>query len=197
MLTNTINKLTLLLLMSASVQVMALPDDRNKPIHVSADSATRNDQSGITLYKGRVELAQGSMQITGNIVEIRQNDSGLRAIVAKGKPAKYQQKPAPGEEITYAYGQRLEYNINTQKLTITGQAKVTQGSDTFSGNKIVYDMRKSIVDAFSDNSLNGERVKMVIQPKPAEPETESETETESISTPEAEQPTETGQEQPQ
>lgn len=197
MLTNTINKLTLLLLMSASVQVMALPDDRNKPIHVSADSATRNDQSGITLYKGRVELAQGSMQITGSSVEIRQNDSGLRAIIAKGKPAKYQQKPAPDQETTYANGQVLEYNIKTQKLTITGQAKVTQGSDTFSGNKIVYDMRKSIVDAFSDSSSNGERVQMVIQPKPVELENESESSTDSISTPKAEQPTETEQEQPQ
>lgn len=181
MLTRKFSNLTLALLLTCGVsaQVMALPEDRSQPIHISADTATRNDQTGLTVYKGRVELSQGTMQIAGSSVEIRQNKNGLQTIVAKGSPAKYQQKPTAEQSTTYAYGKLLEYNIKTQKLTITGDAQVTQGSDTFSGNRIVYDMNESTVNAFSDSKTEGSRVQMVIQPKPAattEPEASSEQE---------------------
>lgn len=154
--------------------VQALPEDAHQAIHISADSATRNDKTGITIYSGDVILTQGSMKITGQSLELRQTDKAVSSIIAKGNLAQFQQRPAADKEITHAYGKVLDYNIRTKELEITGQAKVSQGTDSFSGNRIVYDMKKSTVKAFGDSSSKGERVQMIIQPKTA-PKTETAT----------------------
>ncbi|MEH6576367.1 MAG: lipopolysaccharide transport periplasmic protein LptA [Amphritea sp.] len=156
---------SLLLALTLSSATLALPTDKSKPIHISADSATRNDLTGITIYKGRVKVSQGSMHISGDIVELHQNADGVSVILANGAPAHYQQRPEAEQEITHAFGKKLNYDTRTQELTITGQAKVTQGGDTFSGDRIIYDMKQSTVDAFSDSNIEGSRVQMVIQPK--------------------------------
>ncbi|RTE65920.1 lipopolysaccharide transport periplasmic protein LptA [Amphritea opalescens] len=174
MLINRISKALCVLLLSWQPVAMALPSDANKAIHISADSATRNDQTGITLYKGDVLLTQGSMKVSGDSIELRQTDSSITQIIAKGRPAEFQQRPAVDEEVTHAYGKVLHYNVRTKELEITGQAKVSQGADVFSGNRIVYNINKSTVNAFRDESANGERVQIVIQPK-ATPVNESTT----------------------
>lgn len=158
--------------MFVSPGVSALPTDAEQPIHISADSASRNEQTGITRYQGNVELSQGSMRIAGQVIEIRQNREGsVTTIIARGELAHFQQQPKVDEPLTHAYGKVLDYNVRTEELVITGKAKVTQGSDRFSGNKIIYDMQKSTVNAFSGNKTQGqsERVQMVIQPKPKTP----------------------------
>lgn len=164
-----------------SPMVSALPGDAEQPIHISADSASRNEQTGITRYKGNVELSQGSMKIVGGTIEIRQNQDGtVTTITAAGSLAHFQQQPSPQEPLTHAYGELLDYNVRTEELVITGQARVTQGNDRFSGNKIIYDMQKSTVNAFSDSNAkgSGQRVQMVIQPKPKQqPDSPSETDT--------------------
>ncbi|WP_232846413.1 lipopolysaccharide transport periplasmic protein LptA [Amphritea pacifica] len=165
MLINSLTKALCAMLISWQPMAMALPDDARQPIHITADSATRNDQTGITLYKGDVLLTQGSMKVTGDSIELRQSGRSVTSIIAKGGPAEFQQRPAANKEVTHAYGEVLHYNIRTKELEITGQAKVSQGSDSFSGNRIIYDMNKSTVNAFSDNSANGQRVQMIIQPK--------------------------------
>ena len=170
MLINPVKKGLCAFLLCISSLVQALPEDALQPIHITADNATRNDKTGITIYSGDVILTQGSMKITGQSLELRQTQKAVTSIIAKGSLAQFQQRPAVNKEITYAYGKTLDYNIRTEELEITEQAKVSQGTDSFSGNRIIYDMKKSTVNAFGDNSSKGERVQMIIQPK-ATPET--------------------------
>ncbi|WP_299198634.1 lipopolysaccharide transport periplasmic protein LptA [uncultured Amphritea sp.] len=168
MLINSVTKALCAMLLSWHPMAMAMPDDARQAIHITADSATRNDQTGITLYKGDVLLTQGSMKVTGDSIELRQTGASVSTIIAKGRPAEFQQRPAANKEVTHAYGEVLDYNIRTKELEITGQAKISQGSDSFSGNRIIYDMNKSTVNAFGDTSADGQRVQMIIQPKAAE-----------------------------
>ncbi len=170
MLINVVKKSLCVSLLCLPSLALALPEDARQAIHITADSATRNDKTGITIYSGDVILTQGSMKITGKSLELRQTGTTVSSIIAKGSLAQFQQRPAADKEITHAYGKVLDYNIRTKELEITGQAKVSQGPDSFSGNRIIYDMKKSTVNAFSDNSSKGERVQMIIQPKAA-PET--------------------------
>ncbi|MBQ0757622.1 MAG: lipopolysaccharide transport periplasmic protein LptA, partial [Amphritea sp.] len=165
MLINPVRKSLCAFLLCLPSLVQALPEDAHQAIHITADSATRNDKTGITIYSGDVILTQGSMKITGQSLELRQTKKAVTSIIAKGRLAQFQQRPAADKEITHAYGKVLDYNIRTKELEITGQAKVSQGTDSFSGNRIVYDMKKSTVNAFGDNSSKGERVQMIIQPK--------------------------------
>jgi len=154
-----------LALIGVASPALALPEDRAQPIHISADSASMNEKTGVTVYSGRVEISQGTMKIRGDRVELYRSAGGeVDRIVSVGQPAEFEQQPKANDPITHAYGLRMEYRIGAQQVTISEQARVEQGQDTFTGERIVYNMDKAIVDAYS--SQNGDqRVKMVIQPK--------------------------------
>jgi len=147
--------------------VFALPDDQNQPIHIAADKAQINDKTGITTYTGNVIITQGSILIEGDQVELYRQDGSVNKVIAKGKPAHFRQKNTPTDPYTDAWGLHMVYLVSTRKLTITEQAKVIQGSDTFTGQKIDYDIERSLVNAFggSDKASGNGRVQMIIQPK--------------------------------
>ena len=63
--------LSLLLLLAYHSLAIALPNDREQPISLSADNATYNEKTGVAIYSGKVEIKQGSLlikaeQITAN-----------------------------------------------------------------------------------------------------------------------------------
>ncbi|EXJ12720.1 Lipopolysaccharide export system protein lptA precursor [Nitrincola nitratireducens] len=144
----------------------ALPEDRNQPIHVSADQASLNEATGVSVYSGNVEIKQGSMILKGSRVELhRDNQGSIARIVSSGNPAEFQQQSVASQPVTRAYGNQMDYRIPTQLITITGNAQVQQANDRFTGQRIVYNMDKSIVDAFGSEQPGGQRVEMIIQPR--------------------------------
>lgn len=162
-----LQKLSLLLALSiCSSFAVALPEDQNQPIHVSADRATLNEKTGVAVYSGAVEIRQGTMVLKGNRVEMHRDSQGsISRIITTGSPAQFQQQAAANQPLTKAFGLRMDYSIPAQTVTITEQARVTQNADEFTGERIVYDMSKSVVDAFRSESQGGQRVQMIIQPK--------------------------------
>lgn len=88
----------------------------------------------------------------------------MTQIVATGRPARYQQKPSPDEGPIIAQANRLEYNIAQDTLHLIENASLQQEGSSLSGNRIDYDVKKSVVKAGGDASQN-ERVKMVIPAK--------------------------------
>jgi lipopolysaccharide export system protein LptA len=162
---NTRLWLAALLALSISGTSLALPTDRNQPIHISADTATIDDNTGITTYTGNVEIAQGTLKINARNVDLHRNEAGVSRILATGN-VQFQQQAASDKPLTNAYGDRMDYQVSRQEITITGNARVVQQKDTFTGQKIVYNLEKSLVNAFSGDDGKG-RVQMVIQPKGA------------------------------
>jgi lipopolysaccharide export system protein LptA len=157
------------LLLSLTSAAHALPEDRNQPINISADRASMNERTGVTVYTGNVEIIQGSMELRGDRVELhRAADGSIDRIISTGKPAEFQQQPAVDQPLTKAYGDKMDYRVKKQEITITENARVDQGKDTFTGERIVYNMEHALVNAFGSDRQGGERVRMVIQPKPAE-----------------------------
>ena len=55
----------------------------------------------------------------------------------------------------------MVYLVSNQTITITGNARIEQINDKFSGETIVYEMDRAVVKATGGK----QRVKMVIQPK--------------------------------
>jgi len=161
-----LSSLTLLVAQSA----LALPEDREQPIHIQADRAELDDLKGVALYTGNVIITQGSMEITGDRATItRAADGGVDVFTATGKPATFRQQPALDKEVVDAYGLTIEYFAAKDRVLLIDQAKVVQGSSTFEGEKIVYDTAKQIVNAGRANGQNitvpRPRIDMVIQPK--------------------------------
>ncbi len=152
-------------LLTLPALAQALPEDQQQPIHISADHASMNERTGITVYTGNVEIVQGTMVIRGARVELHRNDEGVQRIISTGKPAQFQQQPKHDQPLTKAYGERMDYRVNKQEVTITEAARVDQGRDTFTGERIVYNMKQAVVNAYGSEKDSGQRVQMVIQPK--------------------------------
>lgn len=159
-----------------SATAWALPDDRNQPIRVQADSAELDDRQGVAVYQGSVIITQGSMKITGDKVTITQTASGdIDVFTSVGRPAYYEQRPAEGKELVKAYGLTIQYFAENERIVLIDQAKVIQEGNTFEGEKIVYDTRRQIVNAGRANGASvtspRPRIDMIIQPK-SKPATE-------------------------
>lgn len=153
-----------------SASAWALPSDRDQPIRVQADSAELDDKQGVAVYRGDVVITQGTLKITGDTVTITQNAQGdLDVFTSVGKPAYYEQKPAPDKQIVKAYGRTIQYFAANERIVLIDQAKVIQEGNTFEGEKIVYDTRRQIVNAGRATGANvgtpRPRIDMVIQPK--------------------------------
>jgi len=151
------------LLITTTSSAIALPEDRNQPIHVNANSATLNEKTGQITYVGSVKVVQGSMIIIADKVDVYRKNGDVDRMIATGN-GHFQQQPSKEKPVTHAYGKKIDYGVKTQLVNIVGDAKVVQDKDTFTGKRIEYQMDKAIVKAFSDKK-SGQRVNMVIQPK--------------------------------
>ena len=149
----------------------ALPSDSEQPIDIEADHAELDDANGITQYKGKAVLTQGTLRIEGDIITFYYDDNKqLTKAVAQGNLATYKQVQKLGEEPVRARALQMEYHAKSQKIYLLGQGHVWQAGDEFSGNKIEYDINKNVVTANSapievagEKQQSG-RVHIIIQP---------------------------------
>lgn len=161
---NLFSRIVAAALLSTCANAIALQSDRSQPITIDADSAERDELAGTTTYSGKVEMAQGSMRINADEIVIYNTKDKVTKIVAKGKPAAYQQKPSDKAGKVVAKANILEYRIDQETLRLLEGASLQQEGTSLSGTTIEYDVRKSVVKADSNNTESG-RVRMVIPPK--------------------------------
>ena len=141
---------------------LALPDDRQQPIHISADNALRDEKKGITIYRGNVVLNQGSLHISANRITVFKIIEEGDKIVASGQPAKVQQKPNIDEEPMHAHADIIEYYKSEDRLRLHSNAQIAQGGSIVKGQTIDYFIVQKLVKAVSDESLQDSRVEVVI-----------------------------------
>jgi len=158
------------LLLLVAAQAQGLPDDRNQPINIQADSAKLDDGKGVAVYMGKVKLTQGSLVIEGDEVRIYRNAEGdVDRAVAIGKPAHFNQVPEQGKPAVDGKARQIEYFVSEERATLEQNAVVTQGGNAFTGEKIDYDIRKQLLNA-AGNSNGGTRVNMTLQPSKKNPQ---------------------------
>jgi lipopolysaccharide export system protein LptA len=154
--------------------------DRDKPVNIEADSLKVDDARKIAVYEGHVVLTQGTLKITADRIEVRQDDQGFNTGDALGKPAYFRQrmdakaggKPDAGGEYTEGWAERIEYDGRGDKVRLVGQARLKRGEEELRGNLITYDGPSGYYQA--QGSIDGTpgRVRAVIRPKnnaPAKP----------------------------
>ncbi len=155
------------MLLSYTVNCLALEIDREKPVHISADKVTIDEKSGLSSYMGNVKIEQGSMLLTGEKVTVYQPDGKLDKIIVDGTPARFKQLSDKNNQEISASAIKLIYHTISEKLILTGEASLRQGQNSFSGHVIEYDTRNSTVTANTDNDKK-QRVNAVITPKSIE-----------------------------
>ncbi len=163
----------LLTLLMSPIISWGLASDSQQPINIEADEAVMDDAKGVTTYKGKAILTQGTLKIAGDTITFYfDSQKNITKATAKGNLATYQQVQNEGENPLKARGVKLEYYPKSQTIILIGQANVTQDGDVFTGPRIKYDIARNIVyagqGAASGNTgepaKTSGRVHMVIQP---------------------------------
>ena len=179
--------LALLALVALSV-VAAVPvvhaekADRSKPLIIEADQpGTLDLVKQVVVFNGNVVVAQGTMAIRAERVELRERADGHRSATAlggSGKPATFKQKRDGVDETVEGRADRIEYDSRGDVVRFAGNAQVRRlrGStpaEEINGEVITYDngnetfsAQGTPAPAGSAASAPGGRITVVITPKP-------------------------------
>lgn len=176
----------------AAGQAPAEKADRTKPLQVEADRLEYDDLKQVNVFIGNVTLTKGTLTIRGDRIVVRQDPEGYQFGDAYGKPATFRQKrdgpgtagtngPATaGDQWIEGWGNRLEYDGRHETVRLHERAALRRldgerVTDEVYGSLITYDSRTEFftVDgggqpAATANNPQG-RVRVVIQPRQAEP----------------------------
>jgi lipopolysaccharide export system protein LptA len=171
----------LIALAFAALPARADRADRDKPTQIDADVWRGDELKQVVVYSGRVVLTKGTLRITGDRLELREDPEGHQYAVVTAVPgglATFRQRRDPAqpgvEEFIEAEAERLEYDGKAETIKLTGHARVKriengEPRDEFSGGAITYNMRESRYSGQGDMK-NGGRTRTIIAPRtPAPP----------------------------
>jgi lipopolysaccharide export system protein LptA len=175
--------LLLCALLAASAQ--AEKADRGKPLTIEADQPGTVDlQKQVVVFNGNVVVAQGTMAIRAERVEVRERPDGHRSAIAvgsPGKPASFRQKRDGVDETIEGSADRIEYDSRGDVVRFAGKALVRRlrgatPADEISGEAITYDNGNETFNVQGAATAPGApaapgngRVRVVITPKPDAP----------------------------
>jgi len=135
--------------------------DRNQPMSIDAggQSGALNG-AGKTVLSGGVIIIQGTLELRSNDAELYMADGEIVRAVFTGKQAHMKQQLDDGTWMN-ATSDRIDYDIPSDTLTLTGNYKVESERGSNAGQRMVYNMRSGDMQSGGD----GTRVRTVIQPK--------------------------------
>jgi lipopolysaccharide export system protein LptA len=155
----------LALLLSVPTLVPALEEDQYQPMYIEADAAELDEQQSTSLYLGNVDVTQGSMRILADEVLVHhKQDRRVQKIIAIGKPVRYRQRVEDDPDEVKGRALRMEYEADSEELTLIDEAVLTQGEDRFASDRIVYNRITDRVTA-GTSAQGRERVKIRIEPE--------------------------------
>ncbi|MDH5446910.1 MAG: lipopolysaccharide transport periplasmic protein LptA [Gammaproteobacteria bacterium] len=161
------NKWLFLLLPCIPVNTLALSSDRQQSIFIEAEAVEIDKQQGVSRYEGNVRFKQGSLIIRGGTVHLYHKNGELHRAIIRGYPASFQQTPDKGGISIISQAKEMEYVANSSRLFLYQNARVSQGKNIFSGEKIEYDIIKGTVVA--NKGLNGNnRINAILETEPPE-----------------------------
>ena len=158
--------LSLLALILAAPQALALKSDTQQPVYINSDTQQVDMKSNQVIFNGDVSLKQGSINIDADQIVVTRDPKTetINKIQAFGKPAKFSQLMDDGKTIS-AQAIELDYSISTDELIMKGQAQLAQEGNTIKGSTIRYQIGQQKLVADSDKN---ERVTTILQPNQLE-----------------------------
>ncbi|GLR63180.1 lipopolysaccharide transport periplasmic protein LptA [Marinospirillum insulare] len=165
---NKLSTFILFTLVFIVTEAKALPEDRELPLQVKAQSMQWNNQQQQATYQGDVEVHQGELVIeAANLKILRTTTGELKQAVAntpKGQ-AYMRDLPDPIKPEVEAWGEVIDYLPSQDLVILTGQARLIQGTDSFTGHKLVYNLVTQDIQA-EQKSSSDTRVEVILTPAP-------------------------------
>jgi lipopolysaccharide export system protein LptA len=171
-----------LLIATMTVPALAEKTDRGKPLTIEADQPSSVDLlKQVVVFNGNVVVAQGTMAIRADRVELRERPDGHRtatALGSAGKPASFKQKRDGVDETIEGSAERIEYDSRGEVVRFAGNAQVRRlrggtPADEISGSLITYDngnetfrVEGGAPAAGAAATPGNGRVRVVITPRP-------------------------------
>ncbi len=136
------------LVYASPMPTLALSSDSDKPMEIVANEAEHDNNKGVTIYRGDVEVTQGTLFISGHTMTVHYTDNQeLDHAVMEGDRAYYKQLPDNSKVYDEAWANQMEYYPDKGMVILIGDGKVVQKDLRFTGDRIEYDTVNSRVIA--------------------------------------------------
>ena len=126
-----------------SSHTIALDKDKSAPVTIDADTTSIDFRTGQRVLTGKVEVTQGTLNIKADKIVLIYKGDDIDTATAYGKPVKFKQLPEGHKEMVYGEGHKLKLEQAKDMITLTKNAKVTQGTNIITGKVIHYNMKTS------------------------------------------------------
>lgn len=138
----------------------ARDSDRNQPMDIEASHQEGTlDGNSVNTLSGNVVIKQGTLDIRASKADIHQRGGEVVRAVLTGSQASLKQQMEDGSPMT-AKADRIDYDMNTDVIVLTGNYTVTTPRGTTSGQRLTYDLKSGRIESGGDSG----RIKMTIQP---------------------------------
>lgn len=170
-------------MLTAANSALALPEDADQPINIRADSVEYDQTGNRIIYRGSVQVDQGTLRVTAEVMTIDLLDGNkVKRITAEDTPARYRQQIEVDKEPVRAEALTIIYHTQDERVDLRGAANLEQEGSTLTGDLIVYDIVAGRVDASATEEAP---VTMVLQPSAVSSPADNAEESEAPVAPEA------------
>jgi lipopolysaccharide export system protein LptA len=154
--------------------------DRGQATLIVADHQTVDDLKQVSVFTGHVVLTKGTIRVTGERMEYREDSEGYQYAVvtaAHDSLATFHERRDPNrpgvEETIDGVAERIEYDNRADTVKLFTRAIVRRfingvAHDEFSGDRIFYDARNSHYDLTGPGANSNGRVTARIAPRNTE-----------------------------
>lgn len=146
--------------LGASFSAHALKSDTDQPINIDSGSQSLDMNTNTVVFNDNVLITQGSIKVTANQVKIIRQEGKKETIEATGSPVTFQQTLDDGKPVN-GQGSSVHYDLNSEFLTLIGNAELRQLDSHIRAARITYDVKKQQLKATSGGKS---RVKTVLIP---------------------------------
>lgn len=169
--TRPIRTSLLLSLLVLAPALEALESDRQQELVIEADQLEGDEQTQVTRLNGDVRLRQGTLNIQADTATLHGPVKSLERLVVEGRPATLTQDLEARDGRLRAEARRIDYDLVSRRLVLSGNAVVDQGKRRLTGDRILYDLAADRVIGESGDAPDGDRVQIRIEPEeqPEEP----------------------------
>ena len=153
-----------LLMFVVSISAHSADKKPREPLTIEADRAVIDEKKSLSTYTGNVVLVQGPNRFQADKLTVYGSKEGkITKILAEGSPIRFVQKSTTDKSAITGEALKMQYFAAEQRLLLLESAKLQQGNNLFSGDKIEYDTLHQVVTAEANKSGKG-RVQVTINP---------------------------------
>jgi lipopolysaccharide transport protein LptA len=133
-----------------NVTALAARADREKPCHITSDSAVFHQKTKTVEFFGHVISAQGSSQSSSDYAKGLGDASGrIRQIILRGKPAKYRTQSDEDSYPILAMADTIIDYADEDRVYLEGHAFAQHGTDSIEGDRICYHKKSGTIRSIS------------------------------------------------